>query len=115
MLNFDVVKDYLGIFDNTKDIQIGALIPSVLKFVSMHIGKPITAEDEIDEGLAFIVSKLIEYFMKDAGLKSYSLSRESTTFSDSIPTYLIVMLEPYKADTSKVSDKIQFFPITGIR
>lgn len=115
MLNAIVVKEYLGMYGNSKDMQIEALIPTVLKFISMHIGKPVTNEEEIDEGLAFIASKLIEYFMKDAGLKGYSLSRESTTFSDSIPTYLLVMLEPYKAEDTKGSGKIQFLPIPRLR
>lgn len=91
------VKSFLNIKGSEKDEQINMLIPSTVKFVENKTGLQLDLSN-LDDGLAFIISKIIEYFMTKAGLTSYSLSRESSSFSDEIPAYLLSLLEPYIVD-----------------
>lgn len=104
------VKSFLNIKGNEKDEQINMLIPVTVKFVEKKTGLELDLFN-LDEGIAFVVSKFIEYFMLNAGLKSYSLSRESSTYSDEIPKYLLSLLEPYVVDGNSSGKSINFIPL----
>lgn len=104
------VKTFLDIKGNEKDEQINMLIPATVKFVEKKTDLELDLFN-LDEGIAFVVSKFIEYFMLNAGLKSYSLSRESSTYSDEIPKYLLSLLEPYVVDGNSSGKSINFIPL----
>lgn len=114
-LDAEKVKSFLGIKWFEDDIQIQSLILPTIKFIEKETGLTLNNEDgsfNIDDGLAFITAKFIEFFMNKTGVKGYTLSRESTTFSDEIPAFLLSMLNPYKKDDAVQSDKaVKFYPL----
>ena len=101
-LEVDTVKHYLGIKGTASDKQISILIPSTVAFISKEINEELDVW-QMPYDLAFVVSKFIEYFMNPVGVDSYSLSRESTTYSDNLPSYLMDLLKPYKKDLDSIN------------
>lgn len=104
------VKTLLGIKDNSKDQTIDALIPVGIGHLEKELGYEITeAMDEADDPiLKFIVSKLIELYLKETGLDSKSVTRVSKSFTLEIPEYLLQMLAPYKNGVSNTK-KVRFY------
>ncbi|MEG0694166.1 MAG: phage head-tail connector protein [Erysipelotrichaceae bacterium] len=115
ILDANKIKSYLGIHSNESDTQIEVLILPTVKFIEGETGRVLNNGDDskfdIDEGLAIIIAKFIEYFMKDAGIKSYALSRETTTFSDTIPVYLLSMLKPYVLKEIEPDRTVKFYSL----
>lgn len=107
--NLEKIKGTLGIRSSAKDRQIEALIPFVVSYVSKRTNIPFDTEplEIMDETLQFVCAKLIEIFMKEAGIKNETHSRSSVTYESEIPPYLNQILDSYTG--SAISSGVKFF------